>query len=187
LDEYFSGIPNRVLTALARITLPAYEIRVLLAIWRNVWGWKGREGWFTSSGKIARSTGLSRAKAHEALYGRTVKGKRQGGLALKRLLHITPRSNGIFIVPSREPAEWIIPEKDRATRERQLPLGPLDIRKSVPSTGNTLGDKVFPIEGAAGVPSMGSTGWLETLDRLGVSEALKKKVLNKVLKERASG
>jgi len=175
LDEYFTGVPNRVLTALTRITLPAYEIRVLFAVWRNVWGWQGREGVYSSSGKIAGATGLPRSKAYAVLQS----------LSSKRLIHITPRGNGIFIVPSREPAEWIIPAKDRATRERHLPLGPLDIKKSVTSTGNTRGDKVLPLQGAESATSTGYSPLLQILDHSQFPEGLKK-VVKEIFKERAS-
>ncbi len=152
MDETFTGIPNRVLTALARFTLPAYEMRVLLVVYRNVWGWQGRTGWFTSGGKIARAAGIPKAKAQAALKA----------LHEKHLIELFTKSGGTYIVPSREPLAWRLPEKDRP--QCTLPLGPLDITRSKSTgtpTGSGKGSEPEPLQGPKPEPLQGPVKAIE--------------------------
>lgn len=72
-EGYFTAIPNSVIEALAKLTLPALETRVIWALFREVNGYQVKKRWVSWS-RLEAMTGLHRRNIKKALVSLEGKG-----------------------------------------------------------------------------------------------------------------
>ncbi|HUU39672.1 MAG TPA: replication protein, partial [Desulfatiglandales bacterium] len=66
LEDGYTRIANELLEAMARINLSGYQSRVLMAIWRQTYGWHKKEDYISVS-QIARMTGIDKRNVSRTL------------------------------------------------------------------------------------------------------------------------
>ncbi len=123
----YTGIPHAIMeNVLCKYTFPAYEMRLMMLIMRQTFGWH-RKGWYTTHREIAAKTSM-----HLRHVGRTLK-------ALEERFIIATRKakNKTHIEFNTNYMQWRLDETDTLfTCSGGNKVSPLEVTESVASRGD---------------------------------------------------